>query len=196
MGKGNHQRKRIHKELQKIRSHPYNIKRPHGRRNTRRGRRGRSSGTHVFDFWRLRVKRQLKQRTRWRRQRGKKPQYHRKNLPRNQDPLGAKKQTKDAESFYNYLQSIKGKVALNHKGHPMCYYCGIPSHQRSECRLRLRELDNGIKRPFHPPETNSEKKLKTSCPTRPNYGAILGQVHRQLKPTVHSGQIITTNRPR
>ena len=36
----------------------------------------------------------------------------------------------------------------------MCYYCGIPSHQRSECRLRLRELDNGIKRPFHPSRGN------------------------------------------
>ena len=81
---------------------------------------------------------------------GRNPNINGKNLPRNQTPLGAKKQTKDAKGFYNYVQSNDGKVALNHKDHPMCYYCGIPSHQRSECRLRLRELDNGIKRPFHP----------------------------------------------
>ena len=81
---------------------------------------------------------------------GRNPNINGKNLPRNQTPLGTKKQTKDAEGFYNYIQSNDGKVALNHKGHPMCYYCGIPSHQRSECRLRLQELDNGIKRPFHP----------------------------------------------
>ena len=36
----------------------------------------------------------------------------------------------------------------------MCYYCGIPSHPRSECRLRLRELEGGIKRPFHPSRGN------------------------------------------
>jgi hypothetical protein len=36
----------------------------------------------------------------------------------------------------------------------MCYYCGIPSHQRVECRLRLRDVDNGIKRHFHPARGN------------------------------------------
>ena len=52
------------------------------------------------------------------------------------------------------LQTNDGKVALNHKNHPMCYYCGVPSHPRSECRLRLRELEGGIKRPFHPSRGN------------------------------------------
>ena len=98
---------------------------------------------------------------------GRNPNITGENLPRNQAPLGAKKQTKDAEGFYNYLQSNNGKVALNHKGHPMCYYCGIPSHQRSECRLRLRELDK-IKRPFHPardslPSGNQLRKEAVQC---------------------------------
>ena len=43
------------------------------------------------------------------------------------------------------------------------------------------------------PETNFEKKLKTSCPTQPNYGAIRVQAHRQHKTTGHNGQTITTN---
>ena len=38
----------------------------------------------------------------------------------------------------------------NHRGHPLCNYCGIPSHQRSACRLRLRDVENGIKRNTHP----------------------------------------------
>ena len=81
---------------------------------------------------------------------GKTPNNNGKNPPKNSGPMGAKKQSKDAEGIYNFLQSSDGKVSLNHRGHPMCYYCGIPSHQRTECRLRLRDVDNGIKRPFHP----------------------------------------------
>ena len=85
---------------------------------------------------------------------GKTPNNNGKNPPKNSGPMGAKKQSKDAEGIYNFLQSSDGKVSLNHRGHPMCYYCGIPSHQRTECRLRLRDMDNGIKRPFHPARGN------------------------------------------
>ena len=77
-----------------------------------------------------------------------------KNPPENPGPMGTIKQTKDAEGIYNFQQSNDGKVILNHRGHPLCYYCGIPSHQRSACRLRLRDVDNGIKRPFHPARGN------------------------------------------
>ena len=77
-----------------------------------------------------------------------------KKTPKNPGPKGTTKQTKDAEGIYNFQQSNDGKVILNHRGHPLCYYCGIPSHQRSACRLRLRDVDNGIKRPFHPARGN------------------------------------------
>ena len=52
---------------------------------------------------------------------GRNTNFNGKNLPKNQAPLGARKQTKDAEGFYNYLQTNDGKIALNGKGHPMCY---------------------------------------------------------------------------
>ena len=42
---------------------------------------------------------------------GRNPNITGKNLPRSQAPLGAKKQTKDAEGFYNYLQLNDGKVS-------------------------------------------------------------------------------------
>ena len=85
---------------------------------------------------------------------GRNTNFNGKNLPKNTTSLNIKKPTKDAEGFFNYLQTNDGKVALNHKNHPMCYYCGVPSHPRSECRLRLRELEGGIKRPFHPSRGN------------------------------------------
>ena len=101
---------------------------------------------------------------------GKNSNFNGKNLPKNQTPLGARKQTKDAEGFYNYLQSSDGKIALNHKGRS--------THQGA----------------VYPLGTKSERKLKTKCPTRPTNMAILGRAHRQLRPKVHSGQIITTSR--
>ena len=129
---------------------------------------------------------------------GRTPNNTGKTPPKNQAPVGSKKQTKDAEGIYNFLQSSDGKVALNHRGHPMCYYCGIPSHQRSECRIRLKDLDNGIKRPFHPARgnlpINYERKLKSSCPMQPSYGVTRGQAHRQHKPRGPNGQTTTTNR--
>jgi hypothetical protein len=76
--------------------------------------------------------------------------------PKNSGPGGTKKQSqsKDAENIYNFMPAKDGTMLLNHRGHPMCYYCGIPSHQRFECRLRLRDVDNGIKRHFHPARGN------------------------------------------
>ena len=37
----------------------------------------------------------------------------------------------------------------NKKGHPLCNYCGVPSHQRAACRLRIKDVENGIKRNTH-----------------------------------------------
>merc|ERR1740129_1591570 len=55
---------------------------------------------------------------------GRNTNFNGKNLPKNTTSLNIKKPTKDAEGFFNYLQTNDGKVALNHKNHPMCYYCG------------------------------------------------------------------------
>ena len=65
-------------------------------------------------------------------------------------PVGSIKQSRDADGINNYQQTDNGKLITNHRGHPLCNYCGIPSHQRSACRLRLRDVENGIKRNTHP----------------------------------------------
>ena len=50
----------------------------------------------------------------------------------------------------NYQQSGDGKLIYNSRGHPLCNYCGIPSHPRSACWHRFRDVENGIKRKSHP----------------------------------------------
>lgn len=59
-------------------------------------------------------------------------------------------QFKDSEGINQYQQGQDGKILLNERGHLSCNYCGISSHTRSSCRNRLRDLENGIKRNFHP----------------------------------------------
>ena len=59
-------------------------------------------------------------------------------------------QFKDSEGINQYQQGQDGKMLLNERGHPCCNYCGISRHTRSICRHRLRDVENGIKRNFHP----------------------------------------------
>ena len=63
---------------------------------------------------------------------------------------GGIKQSRDSDGVNNYQQSNNGKLVYNSRGHPLCNYCEIPSHPRSACRQRLRDVENGIKRNSHP----------------------------------------------
>ena len=85
---------------------------------------------------------------------GKAPTTNGKNTPRDPTPSSNIKQSKDADGINNFQQTADGRILLNYRGHPLCNYCGIPSHQRATCRLRLRDVDNGIKRPTHPSRGN------------------------------------------
>ena len=58
--------------------------------------------------------------------------------------------SKDADGFNQYHQGNDGKILLNEKGHPHCNYCSIPCHNRGNCRIRLKDVQEGIKRAFHP----------------------------------------------
>ena len=71
--------------------------------------------------------------------------------PNNNDrQTGPPKQSKDADGINNYDQSSDGKLTLDHKGKPLCNYCGISNHSRTACRARLRDVDNGVIRQTHP----------------------------------------------
>ena len=54
----------------------------------------------------------------------------------------------------DYIQTHDGERLVNHRNHPLCYYCGIPSHSRSACKVRERDRANGIERVIHPNRGN------------------------------------------
>ena len=41
-------------------------------------------------------------------------------------------------------------LMANYKGHPLCEFCGIPSHRSPSCKYRIRDVYNGITRDSHP----------------------------------------------
>jgi hypothetical protein len=63
-------------------------------------------------------------------------------------------QSKDTEGYNQYQQGQDGKILLNERGHPRCNYCGIPSHRRDTCRIKQKDVLEGIKRPHHPNRGN------------------------------------------
>lgn len=73
-----------------------------------------------------------------------------RNPSTDQGQPGLPKQSKDADGLNNYDQSSDGKLTINHKGNPLCNYCGIAGHPRSACRARLRDVERGIIRTSHP----------------------------------------------
>jgi hypothetical protein len=60
---------------------------------------------------------------------------------------------------------MAGKILLNEKGHPRCNYCGIPSHRRDACRIKQKDVQDGIKRAFHPSrgqlQSNNQQRRST-----------------------------------
>ena len=64
--------------------------------------------------------------------------------------------------------SIKGQLMTSQMGHALCGYCGVPSHSRKNCKLRLQLEERGVFYDSHP-----------------NRGQILSgnQSTRQLQPT-------------
>ena len=38
-----------------------------------------------------------------------------------------------------YLTEV-GELMANYKGHPLCEYCGIPSHRSPSCKYRIRDV--------------------------------------------------------
>ena len=81
---------------------------------------------------------------------GRTPNNNDRNTSIDHRQTGTPKQSKDADGINNYDQSSDGKLTLDHKGRPLCNYCGIANHLRSNCRARLRDVENGMIRQSHP----------------------------------------------
>ena len=94
------------------------------------------------------------------------------NNNRTPGPRSSLLQSKDSECYNQYQQGQDGKLLLNEKGQPRCYYCGIPYHTRSDCRNRLKDVENGIKRPSHlnrgNMSSNDRYQARKASQARPN----------------------------
>ena len=54
------------------------------------------------------------------------------------------------QDIRDYQQTKHGEYILNSGGYRLCDYCGIPSHPRSQCKIRVTDVLNGIQRSVHP----------------------------------------------
>ena len=69
-------------------------------------------------------------------------------------------QSKDSQDggFNNYRQTQDGTVMLSSTGHPLCNYCGIPSHKREICRIKRADREAGLTRTVHPDRDNPKTR--------------------------------------
>ena len=51
---------------------------------------------------------------------------------------------------HNYRQSQDGTLHKSPHGHPLCNYCGIPSHKREKCTIKAADRAAGLTRIYHP----------------------------------------------
>ena len=70
------------------------------------------------------------------------------------------------ESFNNYRQTQDGTVMVSPQGHPLCNYCGIPSHKREMCRIKKADREAGLTRTIHPDRDNPKQKIPKLIPNK------------------------------
>ena len=77
-------------------------------------------------------------------------------------------QSKDVQDggFNNYKQTPDGKVILSPQGHPLCNYCGTPSHKRESCGIKRADRAAGLTRTVHPDRDNPRPKSAKSTSTK------------------------------
>ena len=84
-------------------------------------------------------------------------------IQRLQKPISQSRDTQDG-GHHNYRQSQDGTLHQTSQGHPMCNYCGKPSHKREACFMKLQDRKEGNNRVFHPDrDTNTTKFMVRSA---------------------------------
>ena len=78
----------------------------------------------------------------------------------------------------NYRQSQDGTLHKSPHGHPLCNYCGIPSHKREKCTIKAADREAGLTRVYHPDRdkavSNHDKaKVATSAAAKEISNAIM-----------------------
>ena len=84
-------------------------------------------------------------------------------IPRAQKPTSQSRDTQDG-GHHNYRQSQDGTLHQTSQGHPICNYCGKPSHKRESCFMKLQDRKEGNNRVFHPDrDANTTKFMAKSA---------------------------------
>ena len=88
-------------------------------------------------------------------------------------PLKPSIQSKDVQDggYNNYKQTPDGKVILSPQGHPLCNYCGTPSHKREICGIKKADRAAGLNRTVHP-DRDIPRPQKTPKPTKVNTSEV------------------------
>ena len=84
-------------------------------------------------------------------------------IPRAQKSISQSRDTQDG-GHHNYRQSQDGTIHQTAQGHPLCNYCGKPSHKREACFMKLQDRKEGNNRVFHPDrDANTTKFMAKSA---------------------------------
>ena len=71
--------------------------------------------------------------------------------------------------YHNYRQAQDGTLHKSMHGHPLCNYCGVPSHKREKCTVKAADREAGLTRVYHPERdkavSNHEKAKITAAAT-------------------------------
>ena len=79
--------------------------------------------------------------------------------PKPQKPTAQSRDSQDG-GYNNYRQSQDGTLHKSPQGHPICNYCGTPSHKRETCSLKIKDRKDGLTRVIHPDrDTNTAKAM-------------------------------------
>ena len=68
----------------------------------------------------------------------------------------------------NYRQTQDGQLYKSIHGHPLCNYCGGPSHKRQNCSLKATDREAGLTRIYHPDRDKmvaNQEKARSSATT-------------------------------
>ena len=92
--------------------------------------------------------------------------------PRTQKPTSQSRDTQDG-GHHNYRQSQDGTLHQTSQGHPICNYCGKPSHKRESCFMKLQDRKEGNNRVFHPDrDANTTKYMAKSAAAMANTSPV------------------------
>ena len=99
-------------------------------------------------------------------------------------------QSKDSQDggFNNYRQTQDGTVMVSPQGHPLCNYCGIPSHKRELCMKKKADRDAGLTRTIHPDRDNPKPKIFKATPNKTTAEATISAA---THPMPWPGQVYT-----